>query len=433
MKKYLLKIVLLCGLISFAGSVQAQQIVKLTQEEAEALFLKQNLELIAQQYNISIADAAATQAKLWENPTLSIGQLNFWSTAAQREGVDEVIPPLFGNFGKNREFSVELSQLIQIAGQRRKLMKMEKVGKEIAIGEFEELLRSLKTELRKSIFELVYLQNYQQILLSQKELLDRLIESYQTQAALGNISKNELLRLQSSLLELENELYEIGLEHNEWQKTLKTVLNMPPHYILEIEPGEKKYKNPADISLEYLLNQAETSRPDLKNYQLQTQYFEKSIAYEKSQRAPNIELSVNYDRFGGVWKNFIGFGLSIDLPVLNQNRGNIRIAQYNKEQSEYLFKQQQNSINQEVAQTFHNYISAYDFFTKINNNTLLTDIDNMLDSYTENLLKRNISMLEYIDFMESYKNNKQTILSMQKNIEQQFEELQYATGAEIND
>lgn len=429
MAKYFEGLIIIFSCLGF--SLHAQQVQKLTQQEAEALFLQQNLELIAQQYNINIADASATQAKLWENPTLSISQLNFWSTSSQREGIDEVIPPLFGNFGKNTEFSIELSQFVQIAGQRRKLMKMEKIGKEMAIEEFEDILRSLKAELRKSIFELVYLQDYRKTIFSQTEVLSKLIDNHQKQVSLGNISKSELLRLQSSFLELENELYDVEIAYNELQKTLKILLNIHPQIILEIEAVEKEYKNPADIPLESLFNQAEISRPDLKYYQFQTQYFEKSIAYEKSQRAPNFEISVNYDRYGGVWKNFVGFGLSLDLPILNQNQGNIRIARYNKEQSEYQLKQQQNIVKQEIVQAFNNYSAVYDFFVKINNNTLLGDLDNMLGVYEENLLMRNISMLEYIDFMESYKNNKQTMLSIRKNIGYQFEELQYVVGEEI--
>lgn len=433
MRKSLYKITFLSVLIFFVIQTKAQQTILLTSQEAESLFLKNNLELIARQYNVNIADAAVIQAKLWDNPSLSINQLNLWSTSSQREGVDEVIPPLFGNFGRNREFSVELSQFVQIAGQRRKLMKMEKVSKEIVVEEFEDLLRSLKTELRKTIYDVVYLQDYQKLLTSQKQVFDQLIKSYQTQVSSGNVSKSELLRLQSSLLELENELYEVQIEYYELQKTLKILLNVQADVLLEIIVDEKRYKNPADISLQSLLQQAENSRPDLKQSQLQTQYYEKAIIYEKSQRAPNMEFGINYDRYGGVWKNFIGFGISIDLPILNQNQGNIKIARYQKEQSEYLYLQHQNIVQQEVVQAFNNYNSIYDFFQKINDNTLLTEVDEMLNIYTDNLLRRNISMLEYIDFMESYKNSKQTMLTVEKNVGQQFEELQWVVGGEISD
>jgi len=43
-------------------------------------------------------------------------------------------------------------------------------------------------------------------------------------------------------------------------------------------------------------------------------------------------------------------------------------------------------------------------------------------------MKRNISMLEYLDFIEAYKSNKQTVLTAEKNLNSSFEELQFAVG-----
>ncbi len=46
-------------------------------------------------------------------------------------------------------------------------------------------------------------------------------------------------------------------------------------------------------------------------------------------------------------------------------------------------------------------------------------------------MNRNISMLEYIDFMDAYKTNKQTMLNAGKKVNMQFEELQYTVGTDI--
>ena len=48
-----------------------------------------------------------------------------------------------------------------------------------------------------------------------------------------------------------------------------------------------------------------------------------------------------------------------------------------------------------------------------------------------NFQSRNISMIEYIDFSEAFKSNKQTVLTARKNLKLQFEELQYAIGTEL--
>ena len=321
--------------------------------------------------------------------------------------------------------------MIQTANKRGKLVNREKVSKEIALQEFEEVLRGLKVELRKSVYEIQYSQVYLAILTNQREALSRLIESHKKQVSQGNIAKNELLRLQSSFLELENEINEVRSDLNEQQKTLKVLLNVDPFTNLEVEENSNPQKSPDSILLARLMELAEESRPDMKLHNLQTQYHEKSLAYEKSLRVPDLTISANYDRYGGVWKDFIGFGVSIDLPFFNRNQGNIRAARISRDQSLYLARQQQNIIQHEVAASYNNYVYTYAFYKKINDDSLLPELDNMLDTYTKNLQNRNISMLEYIDFMDAYRANKQTVLTAKKKVSMQFEELQYTVGTEI--
>ncbi|MDR1715593.1 MAG: TolC family protein [Prevotella sp.] len=429
MKKYLYLLLLIFSELSLFA--QEEKSIKLTTGEVESLFLSNNLQLIATRFEVDIADAAIVQAKLWDNPNLSISDVNLWSTGSQRDGESEVIPPLFGSFAKNTEFSIELSQLIQTANKRGKLVNREKVSKEIALQEFEEILRGLKVELRKSVYEIQYSQAYLAILTNQRESLSRLIESHKKQVSQGNIAKNELLRLQSSFLELENEINEVRSDLNEQQKTLKVLLNVDPFTNLEVEENSNPQKSPDSILLARLMELAEESRPDMKLHNLQTQYHEKSLAYEKSLRVPDLTISANYDRYGGVWKDFIGFGVSIDLPFFNRNQGNIRAARISRDQSLYLARQQQNIIQHEVAASYNNYVYTYAFYKKINDDSLLPELDNMLDTYTKNLQNRNISMLEYIDFMDAYRANKQTVLTAKKKVSMQFEELQYTVGTEI--
>lgn len=426
MKKYLLVILLLIKILS--GHGQEQHTIKFGIEQIESLFLANNLELIAAKYSINIADAAISQAKLWDNPTLSVSGVNLWTTKYQRQEIKDMSS---SSFIPNTEYSIELSQLIQTANKRGKLVKREKIAKEIAVQEFEELLRGLKTELRKSAYEMIYMQNYLQILINQQKNLDQLIESHKKQVQQGNIAKNELIRLQSSFLEVENELNEAQSELNDKEKTLKILLGIPPGVNVEITDDGKDTKNPDLISLASLLDMAEEQRPDLQLYKIQTEYHKKSLTYEKSLKIPDLTLSAAYDRYGGVWKDFIGIGISIDLPFFNRNQGNIKSAKLSLDQSYYLVQQQQNTIRHEIATQYKNYTYAYSFLKKINDENLMPELDNMLDAYTRNLLNRNISMVEYMDFMESYKNNKHTILNARKKVCIQFEELQFSIGKDI--
>jgi len=400
--------------------------LKISVEQAERQFLEKNLQLLAERCNIAIADAAIVQAKVLNNPTIGLGDVNFWNTNAAEEL--DVVP---STFGKGIVFSLELEQMIRTAGKRKKLVNLEKVSKEIATQEFELLLLGLKTELRTLLYETIYLQSYRNIMKMQEDVVNNLVEVYKIQSLNGNIAKSELIRLQSSLIELESEGNEVLTELHRRYKELKILLNIKPETeILIMEPASEA-KNPNEISLDQLFEMAESSHPEFLLSDLAVKYNEKLLVYEKSQRSPDVGVSVNYDRYGGVWKNFVGVGVSMDIPVFNRNQGNIKMAKLMIEQSNYSAEYQKNVIFQEVAESYEHYTLNYNYYQKLMDNDFSEDLENMFEAYSRNLLSKNINMLEYIDFMYAYKTTKQAILLAKKNLDTSFVELQFSVNNEI--
>ena len=121
MKTSYLAVIALC----FVGKTQAQP-YGLPQLEAQ--FLQQNSELLASKFNIEKADAEIVQEKLWSNPTLSISEVNLWKTYQVEEQ-----PFLFGKYGNNQQISVELEQLIETAGKRKKRIAVKELEKKNSI------------------------------------------------------------------------------------------------------------------------------------------------------------------------------------------------------------------------------------------------------------------------------------------------------------
>jgi cobalt-zinc-cadmium efflux system outer membrane protein len=150
--------------------------IYITAAQAEDLFIRQNLQLIAERLEIDIAEAAIVQAKLWPNPTLSIEDVNLWSTDDFRDEMENIFPDRTPT--PNRQFAIGIEQVIVTGGKRRKLVEMERVSRDIAVQYFEELLRSLKVELRNACAEMLYLQEYRKVLEKQRVSLDALIGNY---------------------------------------------------------------------------------------------------------------------------------------------------------------------------------------------------------------------------------------------------------------
>ena len=60
------------------------------------------------------------------------------------------------------------------------------------------------------------------------------------------------------------------------------------------------------------------------------------------------------------------------------------------------------------------------------------EIDTLLPAYQQNFITRNISLIEYVDFTESYVESKESLLEIQRKLLIQLEEIQYVTGKEFD-
>ena len=415
-------------LISKEIIAQPRDTINLTTTQVEEIFIRQNLLLIAEKFQIDIADAAIKQAKLWTNPTFTVENVNLWSSDDLRDEMAGIFPdksPI-----PNRQFAVGIEQIILTGGKRRKLVEMEKVSRDIAEQYFEELLRSLKVELRNICAEILYLQEYKKILEKQQKLLNVLISNYRNQSLQGNVSRSELLRLQATLLQIRSELNELQKDMNQQQKELKTLLNISTQSHIVLIATEINTKSPDELQYSKMIELAETSRPDLKEAMFQKEFFEKSLRYEKAQRKPDIALSAVYDRASGITSNYVGFGISFDLPFFDRNHGNIKATQISISQSQTFIELKQLEIHNEVNQALQNYKLAFDFNRQISDE-FIADLDEMQESYNRNFINRNIGIIEFIDFFEAYIENKRTVLSAKKELKICFEELKYAVGTEI--
>lgn len=426
------RIILFCVSIALGLQLQAQETLKISREEAETMFLQNNLLLISEKLNIESQKAEVIQTRLWPNPEFSISEINLWATNRQTGG-QEVSPPYWGNFGRNKQVAFELNQLVQTAGKRKKLIALEQVDVSKAEQYFEDLLRGLKLELRN---QLTNLQHTQQSIKVHQNLIDHisiLTNAYKNQLEKGNISKAEYIRLKAQELEINKEILELTRESNEIQKELKLLLRTSPTAVIEItDDGFVKDTKPYEaIFIEQIVLDAKENRPDYKLALLQEEYSNKLLSYEKAQRIPDMTFGVNYDRNGNTMLDFVGFGVSFDLPVFNRNKGNIKKAKLQIENAKVQKEQTVLTIENEIFLSYKSLQQAIDFIKDIEPN-YEKDLDLLLDNYTKNFTAKNVSMLEYFDFMDAYLENKKIILEAQKDVNQKAEEFNYSLGKDFN-
>src|SRR5690606_30137728 len=191
MKHLLFSVAIVCA----ASEIQAQTF---TLADLENQFIQNNTQLLASKYNIDKAQAEIIQEKLLPNPTLSISEVNLWKTYNV-----ETQPYLFGKYGQNQQIAVELEQLIETAGKRKKRVALKQLEQQSATFDYEETLRELRKDLRLAFHQLNRIKQEEQQLKEIVDLYSQMSEQYHRQAQLRNIATADFYRVQTELIALQ--------------------------------------------------------------------------------------------------------------------------------------------------------------------------------------------------------------------------------------
>lgn len=425
--------IIFLAFILFSVPFYAQEKLELDLEEAEKLLLENNLGLLAEELNLDRAEAEKIQAKVWPNPTLEIEEFNPFVTDYQKRHAEEQASLINEDFGKYRQFAIQLEQVFNLAGKRKKQKAIADVSAEEAAAYLADFLLELKTEFRKTIYRFSYNQHFIQTLENQLETLENLSQAYKRQYEKGNVNKMEVMRLHASELTLKDEIITLKNTLSELESDLILLMNQPDNTSFSFESilGDDEFEYSFPYELDEVLDEAIGNRPDVRLSKLQKEKADKQYTYEKAQRTPDLGVSVTYDRGGGIYPDFVGLGLEMDLPFSNPNKGNIKKAQIEIQQRDYEHEQHLKEVKTSVKNTYKKVVHLSDFLADVEPD-YLKDLDRMMEAYTEYFRKRNINSTTYMDYMEAYMDNRKAVLKNQKDFLEALEDLSRATGLELN-
>ena len=414
--------------LSLLFSGAKASVVSLSLKESEQRFSEHNLEVIAERYNIDIAEAQVVQAKLFENPVVSLEQ-NVYNRLNGR----------YFDFGKQGETIVEVEQLIYIAGQRNKRVRLEKINKEMALYQFEEVLRTLRSELKEKFIALYFTQKSQSIYDREIDSLAHLLVVLKEQNEKGNVSLLEKSRIEALLLSLRQERNDIANQVISLQGDMRLLLGISGKVAVLGRVGSAKHA----IFDESVLNQIDMDsvpfseltsllyeRPDLKLAQASVKASEADVRLQRSLAFPEVSVKGTYDKAGNFINDYWAIGLSVSLPIFNRNQGNIRAAKISVAQKahkeEYARRQAENELFTSYAR-LEKAIQLY----RSSNYGLEKDFALIIEGVNLNFQKRNISLLEFIDYYETYKTTCLRLYQTQKEVLLALEEVNTVTGSHV--
>lgn len=398
--------------------LRGQDTTYLTISEAEQNFVKNNLLVLAQQFQVNKQTAFIIQAKTIQNPNITA---NFNLYDPENDIVLHTGPT------GQKDFMIE--QLIQLGGKRTINIEKAKLNKTLAEAEMADLMRNLILSLHTAFYQIYQENNYVLKYNRQLQLLDTLIQSYAKQANLGNVAFKDVVRLKSTYLKLSAEKSESLERMNAAISQLRVITGLKGQLIPRVE-GKTLDTFLKDLVLSDLETLALKNRPDLLAQNQQLQVSSLDLKLQQRQRVPDINLNLSTDQRGGAFRNQVNFGLNFALPVFNTNRGNILAAEADLKTANYLLEQQTLSISSEVTEAYTNMLRSITEYKKIKE-FYDANFDGMLESVTLNFKKRNLSIIEFVDFLESYSDGIKELERIKSQLAVNAARINYVTASNL--
>lgn len=427
--KFVKSICIICSICFLQQAPAKAQIgdqtdtLKLDIKAAEKQFLEKNLSLLARHYNVEAGKALIQQAKLWDNPVLNTDQNVYSEGQWFQHGTDSKGNPTGQVF-------VQVQQLIKTAGKRGKQVNMARTNAELNEWQFRDLMRNLKYELRKDFYTVLQLQGNRQLYAQEKEQLEILIRAMAAELQAGNIAQKDLLRIQALDVNLQHEITENAKSISDIEAELKTLLQITGDTFVQPLADDDKNASMPQAGIMQLVDSARHYNTDYVQQTLQLQYQKQNLSYQKALAVPDVTFGPEFDQNSNYAPNYYGLGISLPLPFVNRNQGNIKSARWQVKEEEANMQQLDAKLQNDVKNAYQKLLYTLQLSSG-QNEEFYKSYYRLYDNIVQSYKQRRIGMLEFIDYFNGYESTREQELQQKLNVKLAEEELNYQVGMDV--
>ncbi|MGH8003295.1 MAG: TolC family protein, partial [Limisphaerales bacterium] len=311
------KVFLAFAIFVFGSIVQAQDKPALSLEEAVALALKQNPEILAAQRQIDQARGRKSQAFSLDQPELSFRWEKIPSGGSFRQAGDRII-----GIGQNLEFPPKL------------FLKRSAAGRDVDIA-FEDLgrVQALVTARVKKAYYQVF---YQQKILESLEFTSGLLQQFQeatlSKYQAGSLAYFEVVRARVEAAKTQNEIIAARAELVSARTDFNLILGRAGSEDFELtdKPSFALYDKSKEETVRELLQKSRS----LKIAQLAKEREGRNLQLARWGLMPDLKLEGGFgSEAGGDFRPSVGIGFSLPLwwwgpkGAITENRAAFQVSQ----------------------------------------------------------------------------------------------------------
>lgn len=282
------------------GPVKPEEITPLTLQRAIELALAGNLDLVVAKREIEVTQGRVIQGQARPNPELA------YSLEDQR--------------ATTRTQSVQLNLPIELGGKRDARITAAERGRDIAIEELNIRRVEIRASVVAAFFEALASQERAVLAQESLELAKISADAVHKRLLAGKVSPVEDTKARVAQSVARVEVAQAQSEQRSAFARLNGLLGDHPLRFatvagsVELLPGL-----PTLVSLQQRL----LSAPLLRRAQLEVERSISMANIERSKQVPDVTLSLGVKRSNELQRNQLLFGVSLPLPLFDQNQGNL--------------------------------------------------------------------------------------------------------------
>ncbi|MBI5427223.1 MAG: TolC family protein [Nitrospinae bacterium] len=355
--------------------------------QALEIFYKKNYDLLIGKFDIEKAYADFVGAKLYPNPNLSVNHFgNEFSKG-------------YPQLGDNTQSTVRLDQLIELGGRRQ--LRIDSTQETHVSAELaqKDKIRNLLSGFYSVWYNLLLDRLNVEFAKKELERIDKVLKVGEIRFKAGTLTLIDHAKLKLSRIDAQTALATFENQYRNHVEDFNFLLGAEK----TVEPASRfEYpEQPKSFSEGELLGVAYQNRYDYLSLQRQLRASDLDVAFAKSYKIPDITVGAEYDQFGTKITPNFGAGISLRLPILNKNQGEIMKRMAGHGQIEIQIEKTRRQIVSDVRQAVNNYDSAL----KIENSYAerKKEMEDLLKNSQAAFALGGITVLDFIDAQRTYR------------------------------
>lgn len=326
-------------------TVVSSRALRLSVNDALALFISQNLDVLIAKYGIGFSKGQQITAALFPNPVASIGTVSSFTQGRTASNSGAVIS--------------QVQQLFELAGKRGYRIESAGYGSQSAEASFEDAVRQLGFTVKDTYYRIQLAQRRLVLAEENYDRFSRILDINTIRFKKGYIAEVDLIRIRLQVVDFQSQVIQSLQEGETARGDLRQLLRLSSKTTLELTTDLDFRRIDPDINK--LRTAALDFRPDIKARRFTYSQRESDLKLAKAYAVPDVTIGGGYAVQGAQgpdnpqqWS----FNLGLPLPVFNRNQGGIHQAEFAVLAAEADLNKTVNLVENEVEVAYRNLLQS---------------------------------------------------------------------------